>query len=233
MTNDAISLIQAVVRDELRSFMTAALGIVTEVYAHEAASDKNNYQCDVQLRNADLELKRVPVCTQRIGAAAIPNPDDLVLVQFLHGDVHNAVITGRLYNDTDRPPEAKPREFVYISPDDAESGLRRVYLEFPNGNTLLLDDDKVVLEMGTTTLTINNAGDVELESNANVTLNAKGDTTVKTQGNLDLKADGDVSLSGMNVSIKGTQGATLEASASATVKGAQVKIAGMIDFSAA
>ena len=125
MTNDAISLIQAVVRDELRSFKTAELGVVTKVYAHEAASDKNNSECDVRLRNAGLELKRVPVCTPRIGAVAIPNPDDLVLVQFLHGDIHNAVITGRLYNDADRPPEGKPREFVYISPDAAESGLRR------------------------------------------------------------------------------------------------------------
>ena len=71
MTHDAISLIQAVVRDELRSFKTAELGVVTKVYAHEAASDKNNYECDVRLRNAGLELKGVPVCTARSGAVAM------------------------------------------------------------------------------------------------------------------------------------------------------------------
>lgn len=165
MMTDTITLIQAIIRDQLRSFKTAELGVVTAVYSHESGSDKNNYECDVRLRDSGLELKRVAVCTQRVGAAAIPNVDDLVLVQFLHGDIHAAFVTGRVYNDQDRPPEAKPREFVYVSPDAAESGVRRLYLEFPNGNKLLLDDDKLLLEMGTTKLTVNHDGEVVLDSN--------------------------------------------------------------------
>ena len=231
--SDLISLIQAVVRDGLRSFKTTDLGVVTHVYSHESDSDKNNYECDVRLRDSGLELKRVPVSTQRIGAVAIPNEDDLVLVQFLHGDIHSAVITGRVYNDTDRPPEAKPHEFVYISPDDAESGIRRLYLEFPNGNTLLLDDDKLVLEMGKTKMTINNNGDVVLNSSAKLTIDTKGDASVKVNGNLELNATGDVNIEGTNVSIKGKANTTLEGTAATTVKGTTVKIAGMTDFSAA
>jgi len=65
------------------------------------------------------------------------------LVQFVGGDINSAVVTGRLYNDDDRPPVAKEREYVYISPHDKESGVRRVYLEFPNGNTLELNDDEM------------------------------------------------------------------------------------------
>ena len=145
MTGTALSVIRAVVRDELAAFKTAELGVVTNAYAHAQAGDRNNYECDVRLRDSGLELKRVPVGTGRIGAAAIPNPDDLVLVQFLHGDVHAAIVTARLYNDADRPPEAADRECVYVCPDAAESGVRRLYLEFPNGNTLQLDDDTVVL----------------------------------------------------------------------------------------
>ncbi|HWP47392.1 MAG TPA: hypothetical protein VNM22_09550 [Candidatus Limnocylindrales bacterium] len=163
--SDLISLIQAIVRDQLRGFKTAEWGIVTRVYSHESASDKNNYQCDVRLRDSGLELKRVPVSTQRIGAVAIPNKEDLVLVQFLYGDIHTAVITGRIYNDKDHPPEAKPHEFVYICPDPAESGIRRTYLEFPKGNKILLDDDKLQLEMGKTKLTVNHNGDIILDSN--------------------------------------------------------------------
>lgn len=165
MTTDAVSLIQAVVRDRLQEFKTAELGIVTEVYSHEGHADKHNYECDVRLRDSDLELKRIPVCTPRVGSVAIPNKEDLVLVQFLHGDIHSAVITGRLYNDQDRPPEAKPHEFVYISPDDAEQGIRRIYLELPNDNKLQWDDDELVLEMGKTKLTIKHDGEVELKSN--------------------------------------------------------------------
>jgi phage baseplate assembly protein gpV len=230
---DIVGIIQSVIQDQLRGFKTAEFGVVTKVYSHESASDKNNYQCDVRLRDTGLELKRVTVCTQRIGSAAIPNMNDLVLIQYLHGDIHSAVITGRVYNDTDRPPEAKPHEFVYVSPDKAEQGIRRIYLELPNKNKLLLDDDKLVLEMGKTKLTINNSGDVVLNSSARLTIDTKGDTAVKVQGNLEFNAGGDVKVEGTNVSIKGKSNTTLEGTAATTVKGASVKIAGMTDFSAA
>ena len=231
--SDVITLIQAVVRDQLQSFKTAELGVVSKVYSHESASDKNNYQCDVKLRNSGLELKRVSVATQRIGAAAIPNEDDLVLVQYLNGDIHSAVVTGRLYNDIDRPPEAKPHEFVYIAPDRAKQGVRRMYLELPKGNKLTLTDDKLVLEMGKTTLTINNDGDVTLESNAKLTISTKGDATIKAQGNLELNAAGNVTLEGNNVSVKAKANASIEGNAAATLKGTTVKVAGQIDFAAA
>jgi phage baseplate assembly protein gpV len=165
VTTDVVDLIQAVIRDQLRTFRTAELGVVTKVYSHAASSDKNNYECDVQLRDSGLELKRVAVCTQRVGSVAIPNPDDLVLVQYLNGDVHSAVITGRFYNDKDRSPEAKDRECVYISPDSPESGVRRLYVELPNGNKLLVNDDTLQLEMGKTSITINHDGSVEVKSN--------------------------------------------------------------------
>jgi uncharacterized protein involved in type VI secretion and phage assembly len=231
--SDAITLIQAVIRDQLQGFKTAELGVVTKLHSHEAASDKNNYQCDVRLRNSGLELKRVSVAVQRIGGAAIPNDGDLVLVQYLDGDIHSAIITGRLYNDTDRPPEAKPREFVYISPDSAEQGIRRIYLELPKGNKLLVEDDKLIIEMGKTKITVNNDGDVVLESNAGLTINAKGDAAVKAQGNLELKAAGDMTLEGNNVSVKAKMNASVESGAAATLKGMSVKVAGKIDFAAA
>lgn len=233
MTADAISLVQAVVRDALRSFRTAELGIVTEVYSHEAAGDRNNYECDVRLRDSGLELKRVPVASQRVGAVAIPNKDDMVILQFLHGDIHSAVASGRLYNDVDRPPEAKPREFVYIARDVAESGVRRLFLEFPNANKLLLDDDKLLLEMGATRLTIKNSGDVLLDSNAKLTIETKGDAAVNITGDLELKSNGDVKIAGTNVSIEAQASATLQGSSGATVKAATIKLAGKTDFSPA
>jgi phage baseplate assembly protein gpV len=171
MSTDAIALIKAVVRDQLRGFRTAELGVVTSVHSHENGGDNNNYECDVRLRDSGLELKRIPVGTQRVGSVAIPNKDDLVLIQFLNGDVHAALIVSRLHNDKDRSPEAKAREFVYVSPDAAESGVRRTYLEFPNGNKITLDDDKLLIEMGQSTMTINNSGDIEINSgNSNIKL---------------------------------------------------------------
>ena len=112
MSADLVSLIPAIVQVELLGHRTAELGVVTAVYSHANVSDKNNYECDVKLRDSELELKKVALTTQRVGAVAIPNGDDLVLVQFLNGDVHSAIVTGRLYHDQTRSPEAKDRELM-------------------------------------------------------------------------------------------------------------------------
>lgn len=232
MTGDVVGVIRAIVRDLLRSFRTAELAVVETAYPHASASDRNNYECDVRLRDSGLVLRRVPVGVQRIGAAAIPNAGDLVLVQFLGGDLHTAIITARLYNDQDRPPEAAEREFVYASRDEPESGVRRAYLEFPQGHKLTLDDEALFIEMGQTTLRISHDGDVELTSAAKVVVQAKGDTQIEAQGNLDLKAQGDVALEGANVMVKARSSATLEGGSSATLKGSSVSIAGTTQFSA-
>lgn len=234
MSPDALGVIRAVVREELRGFHTAELGVVTASYPHESSADKNNYACDVRLRDSGLELKRVPVGTDRIGAVAIPNPDDLVLVQFLHGDVQSAIIPGggRLYNVVDRPPEAKLHEYVFVSPDPEESGVRRVHLKLPKGNTLTLEDSELVFRMGGTTLTVKNDGDVLIESAANVEISAQGDASLEASGNLQLSAGGDVSVEGANVTVKGQSGATLQGASTATLKGASVTIAGQTGFSA-
>jgi len=163
---------------------------------------------------------------------AIPNAGDLVLVEFLGGDVNAPIIIGRLYSDAVRPPVSKAGELVYESLDQEQSGIRRVFLKFPNGATLLVDDDKATYESGKTKLTINHDGDVELESGGKVRVQSAGDTSIESQGKLELKASQDVSISGMNVSVQAQASATLEGSASATLKGGSVSIKGLTSFSA-
>lgn len=174
-TTDVIDVVLAVVREELRGFRTAELGVVTRTHPHAAEGDTGNGECDVRLRDSGLELHRVPVATQRVGAVALPEPDDLVLVQFLAGDVHAAVITARLHDDVDRAPVARQRELVYECPDPAESGVRRAAVVLPGGNRLTVDDDALVLEMGRTRLTVAHDGDVTAESgSADITLTDDG-----------------------------------------------------------
>lgn len=236
---DLVEMLQAIVRDELRRMRLAEIGVVTAIFPHESGSDTNNYQCTVKLRDSGLELPRVPVATGRIGFAAIPNTGDLVLVQFVGGSLHGPVITGRLYNDQDLPPQSKAAECVYVSPDDAQSGVRRLYMEFPNGNKLTLDDDKVVLEMGDTKLTVNNGGDVAVESNAKVTvtsqgnmeLTSQGDISISASGALSLKAQSDLKLEGLSATVKAQTSAQFEGGASTTVKGPLLSLAGTTSFS--
>ena len=75
-----VNTIQEIIRHELRSVRITELGIVEAVYPHSTNSDKDNYGCDVRLKNSGLLLKRVPVMTGHIGTATIPNINDLVLL---------------------------------------------------------------------------------------------------------------------------------------------------------
>lgn len=234
MSADTIGIIRAVVRDELRGFRTAELGVVKAVYPHSSSSDANNCQCDVQLRDTGLELKRVVVSAPRVGTVAMPDVGNLVLVQFLHGALDSAIITGCLYNDSDRPPQASEREAVYVSPHSDEQGKRRLYLELPHGNKLVIDDDKLKLEMGSTTLTVNHDGDVEVDAGGAVKISSGAETKIEAQGDIKLSTQsGDVSIEGLNVTVKAQAQATVEGGATATLKGASVSVAGATQFSMA
>ncbi len=236
---DIVSVIRGIVREELKSLRTTELGVVTKLCSHESGGDMNNYACSVRLRDSELELQNVGIATQRIGLVAIPNINDLVLVQFIGGDVNNAVIAGRLYNDEDRPPEAKPREWVYVSPDGNESGIKRLYMEFPNGNKALLDDDKLFLEVGGTSIKLKHDGDIEIVSNAKlkietqseVSVEANGNIKLDSQGNIDIKALGTLSLEATDVSIKGRATSSLEGSATTSIKGGMITVSGNISVS--
>jgi phage baseplate assembly protein gpV len=235
---DMVEILQAIVREELRRVRIAEVGTVTQIFPHASASDSDNYQCSVRLRDSGLELPRVPVATPRIGFAAIPNVGDLVLVQFIGGDLHGPVVTGRLYNDQDLPPQNDAAECVYVSPDPAKSGVRRLYLEFPNGNKLTIDDDKCLLEMGDTKLTVNNGGDVQVDSKGkltistqdNVELKSQGDVTISAQGSISLKAQSDLKLEGLSATVKAQSSAQLEGGASTTVKGPMLSLNGTTSF---
>jgi uncharacterized protein involved in type VI secretion and phage assembly len=227
-----IETIQALVREELRHLYLAELGIVTELHTHESEGDRNNYECSVRLRDSGLELRFVPIATTRIGLCVPPNVGDLVLVQFLGGDVHAPVVTARLYSEQARPPITQAGEWVYESPDSKKSGPRRVFLKLPNGATLTWDDDLVQLETGTTRLIIRHDGAVMLESADKVTVKSKGDTVMETQGALTMKAAGDISLEGMNVTVKAQMNAQLEGQTNVALKGIHVAIKGITTFSA-
>jgi phage baseplate assembly protein gpV len=238
---DVLGLMQGIVRSELRKLRFPELAVVTRLLEHASDSDEHNYACDVKLRNTGLELPAVPIATGRIGHSALPNENDLVLVEFLAGDLHGAVITGRLYNEEDRPPVAAAREWVYESPDDAESGVRRVFVKLPNDNVLTVDDDQVVLECGGTTVTIENGGNVSIEGAKDISLKADGaislesggDMTLSAGGKLEMKAQADSNWEGLNLTAKSQASAKLEGGAMTTIKGPMIALAGLTDFSPA
>jgi phage baseplate assembly protein gpV len=211
-----IDVIRKIVDHELQRIHIAELGVVTSIFPHTSESDKDNYECSVKLKYRDLELRKVPVATQHIGLAHTPNVGDLVLVTFVQGNMNAPVIVGRLYTDEDRPPISEEEEMVYIPNYSTQSSLRRIHLEFPSGVVLSITDDKVTVETGKTTLTLNRDGDINIESGAKLNVKASGDLYFSA-ANITLESQ-------LKMELKAGATAEINASGPLTIKGAMVNI---------
>jgi uncharacterized protein involved in type VI secretion and phage assembly len=209
-----LDTIRHVVRDEVGRVRTAEIGIVQEQHPHASDSDTDNFACTVRLRDTGLVLRRVPIATHRIGIASIPAVGEMVLVQFVGGDVNAPIITGRLYNDEDRPPVNDEGQMMLHLPlgagdDDAvhlemHSGDKReIVLKLGGGLTLQLRDDDPVIE-------------IEIDG-------GKATLQIARDGALTLESGGAVKLKGTEVTVEG-DAVTIEASGELTLMGATVNI---------
>jgi phage baseplate assembly protein gpV len=240
-----VDTIQAIVRQELRSVRVADQGVVEEVYPHRGNGDKDNYGCDVRLKNSGLLLKRVPIATGHIGTAMIPNVGDLVLVTFDKGDVNQPIVIGRLYNGDDRPPLNDSNEVIFRLPlaeaDDKtvkaairnisdNDPPREILMEMPPKITLHINDGivhamagKIEMKLDQTNQT---GGTVTvLAGGTKIVMNQDGDITIEAKGAMTLKAAKDISIEGMNINLKSTEKTAVDAGSTAEIKGnAEVKL---------
>jgi phage baseplate assembly protein gpV len=156
MTNNIVGVMKKVAEQEAQRMSLLELGVVTEVFPHAADSDKDNYQCSVKLKNrrkpdgSDFELRKVPVATQHIGLANIPNVDDLVVVGFVSGNINAPIVLGRLYNDEDVPPKNDAGQVILTS-------FESITMTTKGGTKIEVDKDGNV--------TIEAKGDVKVKGN--------------------------------------------------------------------
>lgn len=207
MTLTLFESIRRVVQHELGRVRSAELAVVQEQHPHASDSDTDNYACTVALRNSGLVLKQVPVATDRIGAVAIPAVGDLVLVQFIGGDVNAPVIVARLYNDEDRPPVSEDGQAILHLPLGAEDA-DAFHAEIRSG-----DARELVLRLGTGLVVSLRDDDPAIEVDV---AEGKAKLSIGQDGAITLESSG-------NVSFKGTEIA-IEASGQLTLKGATVNI---------
>ena len=213
-----VEVIRKIVEAEIRKIHVAELGVVTSIFPHASDSDKDNYECNVKLKNTGLELQKVPVATQHIGLAHIPKVDEMVLVTFLNGDINAPIIIGRMYTAEDRPPANDGEEIIYIPPYSENADLRRLHMELPSGIILSVTDDILNVEAGKTTLKINRDGDIEVESNEKVSITASGEMTF-TADKITIESKQDMNIkAGTNATIKGESGVKMESSATLEIK---------------
>jgi uncharacterized protein involved in type VI secretion and phage assembly len=237
---EIVETMRGIAKIEVDKLQLPTLGVVTSIFPHSKESDKDNYECNVRLKSADVELRKVPFATQCIGLAGIPRVGDLVLLVFINGDINAPIAVGRLYNDEDRPPLNDAEEMIYVPPYQPNSKARRFYLEFPQDMIFKITDEQVDIKAGETKVLITRNGDVLIESKANVNVVAEGDATLKAKGNLAISGDTvkieskqDMNLKSGNAlkidstadaEIKGSAGISVEASAQMKIKGATVNI---------
>jgi uncharacterized protein involved in type VI secretion and phage assembly len=245
--SNIIGTIQAIVRQELQRLRITELGVVEAIYSHATSDDTDNYGCDVRLKNSGLLLKRVPVATGHIGTASVPNIHDLVLLSFDKGDINQPIITGRLYNDSDRPPLNKADEVIFRLPlakaDDKtvkaairnfqnDEASREIIIEMAPKITVRITDGTVRAVAGKTEMKLDqpnqSGGTVTiLAGRTKIVMNQDGDITVEAAGSITMKATRDLTLQGQNISIKSQMKTEIQAGTQATLKaGAETTVDG-------
>lgn len=203
--SEMVDVIKKIVQHELSKVRIGDLGIVTSIFSHSDNGDKDNYECNVKLKNSDLELRKVPIATNHIGTVAIPNVNDLVMITFVAGDVNQPIVIGRLYNDEDRPPVNKEKEYILEAPF---RGTTRFKID---------ENEDIILTAGETTLTLKKDGDLLINSKANAKITVEGDANLECQGNITIKSD-------KNINITAQSDTTIECA------NCKVKASGNIDL---
>jgi phage baseplate assembly protein gpV len=179
-----LDIVRRVVQQELMRTGSSQLGVVSAVHAHTEADDGNNHEVDLKLKHADLELTRVPIAVPHIGTAAPPRVGDLVLVQFLDGDLNQPFVAGRFYHADDAPPVHQEDDvlFEHRVPDGTRNQLR-----FAADGSIFLQRDVTQddnSEAKTSLKIAGDTGDVELKLGDKIVL------TLKHDAKIEITADG-------------------------------------------
>lgn len=193
--------ITQIVRQEMQQLRSAEIAVVQELHPHEVDGDKDNYACTVVMRDSDIVLKKVPLCSGRLGFVAIPDIGDVVLVQFVNGSVNAPVIVGSLYSEASRPPaNSEGVALMHLPQGASEDSAARVELntrdklslaiKIGSSMELTLQDDDPVVNIdvgGSAKFTIESDGTITLEGQNNIVMKGSADINIEAGGQLNLK----------------------------------------------
>ncbi|WP_295455121.1 phage baseplate assembly protein V [uncultured Thiodictyon sp.] len=164
--SDPVALIRAIVREELKALRLGDLAVVTSAFPHTDAGDAHNYECNVKLREGDMELRKVPIATPHLGQASAPQAGDLVLVSYVGGDPQRPIVVGRLYTEKARPPAHAEKEWRVESP-------------LAGAASYAIDaEESLVLTAGATRIKIAKDGAVEITGEGDLKVELKGNASL-------------------------------------------------------
>ncbi|MGZ4649647.1 MAG: hypothetical protein ACXV3A_03815 [Kineosporiaceae bacterium] len=213
--NSMVEVIRSVVRRELAAVRGPALGVVTAVHSHADDGDKLNDEVDVTLQHEGVQLPRVPVVVTQPGEGLRLHVDDVVLVQFLGGDLQQAFVTGCLHTADRRPPVHADGERVV---EQRVDGTPRNRIRWKTDASLVAEhlDDQGQAKV---TLTLAADGSIEVSA-ADLGVKLTCDT-LKVEGNLTVE-NGDVTMTKGNLALQDGTVTARHSGASTTIDGHKI-----------
>jgi hypothetical protein len=182
--SDLITILRAIVRDELKSLELGDIAVVTAAYPHSKGDD-HNYECDVMLRESGIELKKVPIATPHNGMASAPTEGDLVFLSYVGGDANRPIVLGRLYSEKFSPPVHAAGELHIASKPDGKTSI------------VIDKDESVVVTAGETVITIKKDDTIAIKGPRDLAIEIDGNVQIKcvdckidASGNVELGSGG-------------------------------------------
>lgn len=179
---DPAAAIRAIVRDELQALRWPEIAVVTSVFAHSDDDDGHNHECNVKLREGELELRKVPIATPHVGMVSAPQVGDLVLLAYVAGDANRAIVIGRLYSEKANPPKHEDKEWRVESPLKGSSSIA------------IDKDESVIVTAGKTTVTVKKDGAVEVKGETDLKADIKGKLEIKGEADVSIEVKGKVNI---------------------------------------
>lgn len=139
------------------------------------------------------------------GSLFRPEPDDEVLVAFLHGDVEQPYVLGGLWNETDAPPENGGTRDNHLRALHTRSGHVLRFDDTPGAERIELvasgEKQRVVVDVAGKKVSVEaDEGDVSVRAGGNVRVEATGSLTLKA-AQITVEASGVLTLNGQTVRI--------------------------------
>jgi uncharacterized protein involved in type VI secretion and phage assembly len=209
---------------------------------------------DADVAETDWCYCMAPYGGNGYGLFAHPNVDDLVVLNYLHGEITRPFVMGSMWMGEKKPPfavESGKNEAVLIqTPGGVEIRLEltakkeKISLKTPAGAFFKIDDEakkitlqdkdakgSVVMEYGGN-ITVTSGDTLTLAAGSNkITLNKSGDIEIKSSksvkvdtAQVDIKAKSALGASGATVEVKANASMALKSSGIFEAKGSLMKL---------
>lgn len=182
---------------------------------------------DPDVAETDWCFVMAPAGGNGYGTFFFPNVDDLVIVAFLNGNIHQPLVLGSYWAGETKAPykiESGKNEIISTkTPLGSEIRLEdvkdktKITITTPSGAVIQIDDENQTITAGDTDkknqLLLNwKEGSVELKAEKTLTI-AAGDTTLtmESSGNVTVKSSKKIGLESADIAMKGNSSFKAEA----------------------